>query len=126
MRAGDPLNAMAMAVCRALDRDLPPLKHKRRDGSEMERRPTSDEVEVYQFPQGWGSTALGFGGIGGQAMTAADTTVITSGDAAAVYFAGRLAYVVQPFGMALMEDIRAQDMAEVGRQRKYTRARSAP
>lgn len=29
------------------------------------------------FPQAWGSTSLGFGGIGGQAMTSAYTTVIT-------------------------------------------------
>lgn len=35
------------------------------------------EFEFYMFPQAWGSTSLGFGGIGGQAMTSAYTTVIT-------------------------------------------------
>ena len=38
-------------------------------------RPYIDDFELYTFNQMWGSTALGFGGIGGQAMTQARTYV---------------------------------------------------
>lgn len=31
--------------------------------------PTLDDFELYTFEQIWGSTALGFGGIGGQMLT---------------------------------------------------------
>lgn len=31
---------------------------------------------VYMFPQTWGDTSLGFGGMGGQAITTALTTII--------------------------------------------------
>lgn len=62
------------------------------------RRPTPHDVEVVLFPQVWGSTALGYGGIGGQAMTGAYTVVAICShtDTAAVYFGdgGRLAYLV--------------------------------
>ena len=62
------------------------------------------------FKQTWGSTALGFGGIGGSAMTDAYTTVVTvylsyrgstttntiekNPEFHAVYFDGRLAYFI--------------------------------
>ena len=43
------------------------------------RRPTTRDFEVmYMFTQTWGSTALGFGGIGGAAMTTAYTIVLRS------------------------------------------------
>lgn len=51
------------------------------------------DLRLYSFPQMWGSTALGFGGMGGQAMTTAQTyIVVTDYGAAFVYFAGRFAY----------------------------------
>lgn len=62
------------------------------------RRPTPSDVEIYaMFAQSWGSTALGFGGIGGQAITPAYTVVVAgpSQDCAA-YFGGRFAYRVVP------------------------------
>lgn len=56
----------------------------------------------YSFPQTWGSTALGFGGIGGAAMTTAQTVVVFTYGApigkAAVYFGGRFAYLVENAG----------------------------
>lgn len=61
------------------------------------RRPRFDEVTVYaMFAQGWSSTALGFGGVGGQAASEAYTIVLQgpSGDRA-VYFNGALAYVLR-------------------------------
>lgn len=63
------------------------------------RRPAPHDVHVAaMFPQMWGSTALGFGGIGGAAMTTAYTIIIESPHTGhfAVYFGngGRLAYIV--------------------------------
>ncbi len=65
------------------------------------RRPDSSECEVEaMFAQTWGSTALGYGGIGGAAMTPAYTVVVAGPDgSAAVYWAGRFAYLV-PKGAA--------------------------
>lgn len=62
------------------------------------RRPTIDECEVVaMFSQTWGSTAMGFGGIGGAAMTAAYTVIIRGpANDYAVYWHGRLGYRVDP------------------------------
>ena len=84
----------------------------------VKRRPREEDVEVYHFPQTWGSTALGFGGVGGSAMTPAYTTVITSERSAAVYFAGRHAYTVPETTRRFRDDIRDNNMAakyETGR-----------
>jgi hypothetical protein len=57
----------------------------------------AEDLSVYAFPQMWGSTALGHGGIGGRVMTTAQTWVVFSPDKEAlVYFGDRLAYGV-PF-----------------------------
>ena len=40
-----------------------------------QEHPTVNDFDIYIFQQIWGSTALGFGGIGGQAMTSAYTYV---------------------------------------------------
>ena len=60
------------------------------------RRPTADECSVLaMFPQMWGSTSLGFGGIGGAAMTSAYTVAIEGPQGSvAMYFGGRYAYQV--------------------------------
>jgi hypothetical protein len=49
------------------------------------------------FRQTWGSTALGFGGIGGMAITPAYTVIVSCdrSHASAVYFGGRFAYLVE-------------------------------
>jgi hypothetical protein len=59
------------------------------------------------FPQTWSSTALGFGGIGGQAFTSAYVCVIESTlvGGYAVYFCGRLAYVINRPNEKFWEDI---------------------
>lgn len=50
---------------------------------------------VSMFEQTWGSTSLGFGGIGGAAMTTAFTSVIQADENTfAVYFHERFAYEV--------------------------------
>ncbi len=55
-----------------------------------------DELAFHSFPQAWGSTALGHGGVGGQTITGAQTFVVGSDwfRAKAVYFGGRFAYLV--------------------------------
>lgn len=62
--------------------------------SEADGRFDERELHVYTFPQTWPSTALGFGGVGGAAMTRAQTTVVMvrRNQRAVVYFAGRYAY----------------------------------
>lgn len=55
---------------------------------------STEGVSWYAFPQLWGTTALGFGGIGGQAMTTAQTIVVVAElkRVVVVYFDGRFAY----------------------------------
>ncbi|MBU9200212.1 hypothetical protein KTD31_02175 [Burkholderia multivorans] len=118
MHLSSPLDAVASAVHHAALLGLPDFHYRvrdnnaffalsaaaqaeaRRTGNVPEkpavRRPRADECEVYaMFAQTWGSTALGFGGIGGAAMTPAYTVVVAGPSGHfAVYWAGRLAYVV--------------------------------
>lgn len=59
------------------------------------RRPNIDDCTVVaMFPQSWSSTALGFGGLGGQAITPAYTVVVECHDEYAVYFGKRFAYLI--------------------------------
>jgi hypothetical protein len=60
------------------------------------RRPSDTDCEVHaMFSQTWGSTALGYGGIGGAAMTPAYTVVIAGPEGhLAFYWNGRFAYLV--------------------------------
>jgi hypothetical protein len=66
------------------------------------------------FVQTWGSTALGFGGIGGQAITSAYVCVIESDliGQFAVYFGGRLAYVIKQPNSTFFEHIANQKMVD--------------
>ena len=55
------------------------------------------EVEnVWVFTQMWGNTSLGFGGVGGDAMTSAWTHVVLTNDGIYhIFFNGRYAYSVE-------------------------------
>lgn len=80
-----------------------------------------DDFEMYTFPQTWGSTALGFGGMGGQAMTTANTYVFIpqyANQKCFVYFGSRFAYAV-PYSEKFMEDVRKGNMVSVMRSGKY-------
>ena len=84
--------------------------------------PTLDDFELYTFEQTWGSTALGFGGMGGSAMTSARTYVFIPRHASQkcfVYFAGRFAYAVD-YSEKFMEDVLKGNMESVSRSNKYT------
>lgn len=61
------------------------------------RRPTTRDFGVYaMFPQTWGSTALGHGGMGGAAVTDAYTIVLEchATQELLVYFGGTFCYKV--------------------------------
>lgn len=116
MQLGSPIEAVSAAIYHAAHIAFPDIHYQDRDWSAMEglsmeergkmqkndtyprvakvRRPDVSEVQVTaMFPQTWGSTALGYGGIGGAAMTPAYTVVVTGpGGQVAVYWAGRHAY----------------------------------
>lgn len=69
------------------------------------RRPYEHEVEVYSFPQSFSDTTLGFGGVGGQAFTTAQMTVVIYGANACVYVSGKLAYKLKRYTTKFWEDL---------------------
>lgn len=71
------------------------------------------ELRVYTFPQTWSSTALGFGGVGGAAMTRAQTTVVVDqrNQHAVVYFASRYAYMAR-ISRTFMNALQCQRLAD--------------
>lgn len=84
-------------------------------------RPQINDFELYTFSQTWGSTALGFDGIGGQAMTSARTYVLVPQNCnqnCFVYFAGRFAYAVS-YSPEFMNDVLAGRVEPVYRKEKY-------
>lgn len=107
MHLGSPLDAISHAIGAAAFKDMPDIEYQTRDYSQRGnfapqdipyvkrlRRPMPHELEVIVFPQTWGSTALGYGGMGGSAMTPAYTVIVILGTIHCVYFGdgGRLAY----------------------------------
>ena len=108
---------------------FPQIEYEDRDWSQKERvmvtktrRHRVDDIAVIGFfPQAWGSTALGFGGIGGQAITTAYTIVLESAHfrGYAVYFGGRFAYNVKKASEQFYLDLQGQNMSAVSYRRKY-------
>ena len=104
MRIPDPFTQLHEALAAATHRDLPDIEYETRDWIEYRntgkdvrikktRRPMADEVMVTMFLEMWGSTALGYGGMGGSAMTNAYTVIVSMYNDYVVYFGcGRLAY----------------------------------
>lgn len=129
MRLSNHVESLAKATYSALENPkyLPDIKYihqsyqDRKDGKEgieKERRPFEDEIKCYHFPQTWGSTALGFGGMGGAAMTTAYTTVVILNSHAAVFFNGGWAYTV-PTSKLFWEDLFHQRVVAVHHSNKY-------
>jgi hypothetical protein len=82
---------------------------------EKTRKHSFYDLTLYSmFPQTWGSTALGFGGIGGQAVTSAYVCVIQSNlvGGYAVYFSGRFAYMIDRPNEKFIEDIERHRMVD--------------
>lgn len=89
------------------------------------RRPTTRDFEVYaMFPQTWGSTALGHGGIGGAAVTTAYTVVLECVELSEmlVYFGSRFCYKVDMRSKnydKFIEDCRNQILASKHESGRY-------
>lgn len=84
-------------------------------------RPTIDNFSLYTFEQVWGSTALGFGGVGGCAMTSARTYVFipkVDNQKCFVYFGSRFAYTAN-YSEEFFEDVLTRNMASVTESVKY-------
>lgn len=81
-----------------------------------------DEGELYDFDQTWGSTALGFGGVGGSAMTTERTYVFIPYhvDMAYVFFGSRFAYRCR-INDEFRKDLNNHNMASVMESGKYNR-----
>lgn len=82
--------------------------------------------ELYMFEQTWPSTALGFPGCGGQALTSAMTYVLVPYDSfelCQVYFGGRHAYAAD-LNDAFREDMKNQRMVSVMEAHKYNNAQN--
>jgi hypothetical protein len=125
MRASNPIETLSQCMAHAVYEGFPEFEYQDRDWSQgfqpgveatyitKKRKHTAYDVVVYaMFPQTWGSTALGFGGLGGQAITDAYTVVLHShqGGGYCVYFGGRFAYrIVRPCDK-FWDDIRTQSL----------------
>lgn len=84
-------------------------------------RVSVDDFAMNIFEQTWESTALGFGGIGGSAMTTANTYVfipVACHQNCFVYFDGKFAYQV-PYSKSFMEDVKNHSMKSVNQSRLY-------
>ena len=80
-----------------------------------------DKGELYDFDQTWPSTALGFGGCGGSAMTTERTYVfVPEGTRSAyVYFGDRFAYFIKSVNDTFLTDLSSENMDTVQMSGKY-------
>ena len=81
------------------------------------------DLDMYMFPQTWGSTALGLGGIGGQVVTTAQTVVVEDYKNGwySVFFDERLAYLLKNPNRLFFEDLKKWRMKSVGEHWSYRR-----
>jgi hypothetical protein len=120
------VEAYTSALYSALMKDLPDIEEVRQrpwivddaPQTTIIRRPTMDEVEVYAFPQTWGSTALGFNGLGCSAMTTALTIVVRYATVSCIYFGGSHAYTITDITEAFEKDLHGFNMRDVATARK--------
>ena len=84
------------------------------------KRPTQYDIQgIEVFQQMWGSTALGFGGIGGAAMTTCNVIIITGpmGDRC-VYFGSGFAYHIQRPNRQFADDVTSKRVSDVRSAKK--------
>jgi hypothetical protein len=124
----NPIATLSKCVAHAVYEGFPEFEYQDRDWSmgyqpgvepvyvTKKRKHIDYEVGVYaMFSQTWGSTALGFGGIGGQAITDSYTVVIESLQISGfcVYFGGRFAYRIDKPNAQFWTDIQEQNLSPV-------------
>jgi hypothetical protein len=133
MQLDNPIQSLAQALAHAQYEGFPEYEYQDRDWehyhkTKEDRRITkhakhrsSDLIVHAMFPQSWSSTALGFGGLGGQAITPAYTVIIESGHGMGycVYFGGRFAYRIERATDHFFGDAINQRMAAVKEHAKY-------
>lgn len=136
MGPSNPLECLHQALAHAQYEGFPEYEYEDRDWDHY--RKTKEDVRIKKqakhrvydlvvyamFPQTWSSTALGFGGVGGQAITSAYTTIIesTHGKGFCVYFGGRFAYLIEKPNDHFFGDIINNRMYEVaGARSRYER-----
>lgn len=84
------------------------------------RSPRLDEMHVVGFfPQTWSSTALGFSGIGGAAMTQAYSVVLKCENQYAVYFGNTYAYCITNPNELFFEDMSRNSLKSVRQSHAY-------
>lgn len=133
MRIGNPLEALSQSLAHAQYEGFGEVEYEDRDWEHYRktkedlrvkktRKHSAYDISVYaMFPQTWSSTALGFGGIGGQAMTPAYTVIVESNHTGeyCVYFGGRFAYRVKRLNQKFRDDVARQYMSAVSGAHKY-------
>lgn len=120
MNVGTPVESLASAIYTAISNQviLPDIEHNY-GRAPYKGRPSVTDLEIIHFPQTWGSTSIGFGGMGGAAMTTAYTTVILCRENAAVFFGGRYCYSVDGINEAFKDDLNKRCMASLKDATKY-------
>lgn len=120
MKIGNVTDSLNQAVASAIEKDLPDVKKSSGDlFTPTAERPVEGDLQVYHFPQDWGSSALGFdGGLAMQALSWAYTTVVVNVCAgqyasACVYFNGRLAYMINQVTTPFLDRIESMQIPDV-------------
>lgn len=133
MNLDNPIQSLAQALAHAQYEGFPEYEYQDRDWehyhktkedkriTKRARHSPRDLIVHAMFPQDWSSTSLGFGGVGGQAITTAYTVIIESDYCLGfcVYFNGRFAYRIQKPNDYFHGDIIHQKMANVSESSKY-------
>jgi hypothetical protein len=87
------------------------------------RRPYDRDFHVSaMFPQTWGSTALGHGGMGGASVTTAYTIVLECAHTqeCLVYFGGQFCYSVDRRNQTFRDDLEKRNLASKRESTKYS------
>lgn len=81
------------------------------------------DLSMRMFMQTWSSTALGFGGVGGQAITNAYTIVVEDYHEGwySVFFGNRMAYLIRNPNQLFFEDMQKESMKPVSQASAYRR-----
>lgn len=126
----NPVSDLSRCLAHAMYQGFPEIQYQDRDWSspdrsarvEKTRQHAERDLEVVaMFPQIWSSTALGFGGLGGQAITTAYTVVVKSNHdlGYCVYFGARFAYRVARPLPTFFADVQSGRLATVKDHKKY-------
>ena len=134
--AENPLTDLADCIAHARYEGFSDIHYENRDwqhyrdtgehkGIACTRRPTARDYGVYaMFPQTWGSTALGHGGVGGASMSTAYTIVLECQHTGEflVYFGSSFCYKVNSRSKnidAFVEDCGNHCLASKRKSEKY-------